>query len=99
MVQLPQNQQKFEGWGTSLCWFANIVGGFPDPLRDHLMDLLFDSKYGLGLEICRYNIGGSGWNNKDAGNFRYGADIPRSASPSRVIPIMGCMPSCPESQA
>ena len=45
------------------------------------MDLLFDSEHGLGLEICRYNIGGSGWDNKDTGNFRYGADIPRLASP------------------
>lgn len=32
---------------------------------------------GLGLEICRYNIGGSGWANKDTKNFRYGADVPR----------------------
>lgn len=73
-----QHQQVFEGWGTSLCWFANIVGGFPEPVRDHLMDLIFDHKKGLGLEICRYNIGGSGWSNKDKHNFRYGADLPRS---------------------
>ena len=37
-------QQDFEGWGTSLAWFANIVGRFPDPLRSHLADLLFDAK-------------------------------------------------------
>lgn len=102
VVQPPQNQQKFEGWGTSLCWFANIVGGFPDPLRVHLMDLLFDSKHGLGLEICRYNIGGSGWDNKDTGNFRYGADLPRSAPSSNAISLsfscilsrLVCMAEC-----
>lgn len=37
-------QQEFEGWGTSLAWFANIVGRFPDPLRSHLADLLFDAE-------------------------------------------------------
>ena len=79
IVQSSQAHRLFEGWGTSLCWFANVVGGFPDPLRNHLMDLIFDKKLGLGLEICRYNIGGSGWNNRDTKNFRYGADIPRHA--------------------
>ena len=37
-------QQEFEGWGTSLAWFANIIGRFPDPLRSHLADLLFDAE-------------------------------------------------------
>ncbi len=41
-----RGQQEFEGWGTSLAWFANIVGRFPDPLRSHLADLLFDAKVG-----------------------------------------------------
>ena len=84
IVQSAQNRQQFEGWGTSLCWFANIVGGFPDPIRHHLMDLLFDHEKGLGIEICRYNIGGSGWSNKDTGNFRYGADIARLVSTLNV---------------
>ena len=79
LVQPQQAQQQFEGWGTSLCWWANVVGGFPDPLRDQLMDLVFSPKTGLGLEICRYNIGGSGWSNLDTKNFRYGADLPRHA--------------------
>lgn len=73
-------QTPFEGWGTSLCWFANVIGGFPEPLKSQLMDLIFGQELGLGLEICRYNIGGSGWSNKDIHNFRYGADIPRSGA-------------------
>lgn len=70
-------QQEFEGWGTSLCWFANIAGGFPDPLRTYLADLLFDVSKGLGMQICRYNIGGAGWGTLDIPNFRYGADVER----------------------
>ncbi|CAL8471754.1 g11296 [Coccomyxa elongata] len=68
-------QQEFEGWGTSLCWFANIAGGFPDPLRTYLADLLFDVNKGLGMQICRYNIGGAGWGTLDVPNFRYGANV------------------------
>lgn len=64
-----------------------MVGGFPDPLRDQLMDLLFDHKTGLGIEICRYNIGGSGpWpGNRDTKNFRYGADLPRYSM--TILPV------------
>ena len=55
----PTNQyQTFEGWGTSLAWFANILGGAPDPVRNHFADLIFDPNRGLGLNIARYNIGG-----------------------------------------
>ncbi|MFF3848219.1 glycoside hydrolase [Streptomyces sp. NPDC002328] len=50
-------QQEFEGWGTSLVWFANATGGYPDPLRKRLVDLLFGED-GLRLNIARYNIGG-----------------------------------------
>ncbi|CAG8785023.1 24087_t:CDS:1, partial [Gigaspora margarita] len=38
----PNNPwQVFEGWGTSLCWWANMFGGFPD-VRDKALDLVFD---------------------------------------------------------
>ena len=51
-------RQTFEGWGTSLAWFANGVGGWPDPQRDRLAAALFDPKTGLGLTYIRFNIGG-----------------------------------------
>ncbi|MEV6714579.1 glycoside hydrolase [Lentzea sp. NPDC051208] len=55
----PSYQQPaFEGWGTSLVWFANITGGYPDEIRNHLADLLFGED-GLRLNIARYNIGGA----------------------------------------
>ncbi|WP_256966905.1 glycoside hydrolase [Streptomyces caniscabiei] len=50
-------QQEFEGWGTSLVWFANATGKYPEPIRRRLVDMLFGED-GLGLTIARYNIGG-----------------------------------------
>ncbi|MFF8642966.1 RICIN domain-containing protein [Streptomyces sp. NPDC015345] len=50
-------QQKFQGWGTSLVWFANATGGYPEEIRQKLASLLFDDD-GLALNIARYNIGG-----------------------------------------
>jgi O-glycosyl hydrolase len=55
----PSTQyQTLEGWGTSLCWFANVLGGAPDSVRNHYADLIFDPTLGLGLNVARYNIGG-----------------------------------------
>ena len=48
----------FEGWGTSICWWGNIISQYPQQTRDSIMDLLFDTTDGLGLSIVRYNIGG-----------------------------------------
>ncbi|MDX2825456.1 RICIN domain-containing protein [Streptomyces ipomoeae] len=50
-------QQEFEGWGTSLVWFANATGNYPDPIRRRLVDMVFGED-GLRLNIARYNIGG-----------------------------------------
>jgi O-glycosyl hydrolase len=50
--------QVLEGWGTSLCWWANIVGGYSPAARRDYLDKIFDVKRGLGLNIVRYNIGG-----------------------------------------
>ncbi|GGX85098.1 glycoside hydrolase [Streptomyces fructofermentans] len=51
------DQQEFEGWGTSLAWFANATGDHPPEIREKLADLLFGDD-GLALNIARYNIGG-----------------------------------------
>ncbi|MBC9728194.1 glycoside hydrolase [Streptomyces sp. TRM68367] len=50
-------QEKFEGWGTSLVWFANATGDYPPEIREKLARLLFGDD-GLALNIARYNIGG-----------------------------------------
>ena len=53
----PFNGGVFEGWGTSLCWWANRVG-YSDKLADAAVDAFFDQTKGLKLNIARYNIGG-----------------------------------------
>ena len=53
----PFNDGKFEGWGTSLCWWANRIG-YSDALAQQAADLLFNAETGLGMNIARYNIGG-----------------------------------------
>ncbi|MBO1337217.1 RICIN domain-containing protein [Streptomyces sp. VRA16 Mangrove soil] len=49
--------EKFEGWGTSLVWFANATGHYPDEIRERIAELVF-GRDGLALNIARYNIGG-----------------------------------------
>ncbi|WP_181438702.1 RICIN domain-containing protein [Paenibacillus sambharensis] len=49
--------QTWEGWGTTLAWWANRVGGASEQVRNKYADLLFGGN-GLGLNIVRYNIGG-----------------------------------------
>lgn len=68
------NRRPFEGWGTSLCWWANRVGDWPEDRLDALLALIADPKDGLGYSIFRYNIGGG-----DAPghhHMRPGANIP-----------------------
>lgn len=48
---------EFEGWGTSLCWWANRIG-YDRDLTSQAAKLFFDAEDGLGMTIGRYNIGG-----------------------------------------
>jgi galactan endo-1,6-beta-galactosidase len=56
-----------DGWGTSLCWWANQFGDGPQ--ADTLAEIFFTTRRvnwqgqnlpGLGLSVIRYNVGGSG---------------------------------------
>lgn len=51
------NGASWEGWGTSLCWWANRLG-YNETLTRKSASLFFDVKEGLGLNIMRYNVGG-----------------------------------------
>lgn len=62
----PQvHYQTLEGWGTSLCWWGNIIGSAGDrdtngngrPDREEIAELVFSPEY-LNLNIVRYNVGG-----------------------------------------
>lgn len=67
--------EGFEGWGTSLAWWANVLGGWKDKQKENeVMDLLFDPDRGLGLTIVRYNIGGG--ENPELKELRPGATYP-----------------------
>ncbi|MFJ5103749.1 glycoside hydrolase [Streptomyces sp. NPDC088554] len=70
----------WEGWGTSLAWWANVFGD-----RDDFADLFFTTKSvayggrtlpGLGLNIARYNLGGSSWNTVDGDSMAVSPNIP-----------------------
>lgn len=48
---------EFEGWGTSLCWWANRLG-YDTTMTQKAAKAFFNKDEGLGLNIGRYNIGG-----------------------------------------
>jgi O-glycosyl hydrolase len=50
--------QKFEGFGTSLCWWAVLAGAWSEANRNRLIGALVDPDTGLGYNCFRYNIGG-----------------------------------------
>jgi hypothetical protein len=71
----------WEGWGTSLAWWANVFGD-----RDDFADLFFTMKNvsyngttlpGLGLTIARYNLGASSWNAINGERMVASPNIPR----------------------
>ncbi|MEU9466451.1 glycoside hydrolase [Streptomyces avermitilis] len=71
---------KWEGWGTSLAWWANVFGA-----RDDFADLFFTTKSvtyngrtlpGLGLNIARYNLGACSWNSVSGESMVASANIP-----------------------
>jgi galactan endo-1,6-beta-galactosidase len=70
----------WEGWGTSLAWWANIFGA-----RDEFADIFFTTNRtpyngtslpGLGLNIARYNLGASSWNSVDGKTMAASGDFP-----------------------
>ncbi|MGW2637328.1 beta-1,6-galactanase [Streptomyces sp. NPDC001348] len=71
----------WEGWGTSLAWWANVFGA-----RDDFADIFFTTKSttyngtalpGLGLNIARYNLGGCSWNSVGGTSMAASPNIPK----------------------
>src|SRR5919199_1551467 len=65
-VDPTANYGTWEGWGTSLAWWANVFGD-----RDDFANLFFTTNTvsyggaslpGLGMTIARYNLGACSWN-------------------------------------
>src|SRR6266540_1622601 len=72
---------RWEGWGTSLAWWANVFGD-----RDDLADLWFTTRTvtyqgtplpGLGLNIARYNLGACGFTTVQGQRMVVSPNIPR----------------------
>ena len=50
-------RQQFDGWGVSLCWWANMCGKWSDKKIDEIVTWMV-SPTGLNYSHFRYNIGG-----------------------------------------
>lgn len=57
IINPAAERQTFDGWGVSLCWWANMCGKWGDDKIDEIVDWLV-SPDGLNFRIFRYNIGG-----------------------------------------
>ena len=80
-IDASSHRGTWEGWGTSLAWWANTFGD-----RDDLADLLFGrgtARYGgedvpaLALNIVRYNAGASSWTSAGGATMLASPAIPR----------------------
>ncbi|MFF7738281.1 glycoside hydrolase [Streptomyces sp. NPDC007984] len=74
----------WEGWGTSLAWWANVFGASAT-YADVFADLFFTDKWvtyqgasrpGLNLDIARYNLGACGWNAVNGSTMAVSPNIP-----------------------
>ncbi|MEV7085798.1 glycoside hydrolase [Streptomyces sp. NPDC093085] len=70
----------WEGWGTSLAWWANVFGA-----RDDFADIFFTTRSttyngtslpGLGLNIARYNLGACSGNSVNGESMVASPNIP-----------------------
>lgn len=68
--------KKWDGWGTSLCWWAHVVGSYPEPLRSDIAHRIIRD---LNLNIVRYNIGGG--ENPAHTHIQYRANMPGFQTP------------------
>lgn len=78
-----QPRQPFEGWGVSLCWWANGVGRWAAPERQRVAAWIADPDSGLGYTLFRYNIGGGEAPGHD--HMRRYGDVP-GYKPSETAP-------------
>lgn len=73
-VDLDAPGFEFRAWGTSLAWWANGVGAWPEPVVDDIVRRVTDPADGLGLTYFRYNIGGG--DQPGHAHMRHWGDVP-----------------------
>lgn len=66
--------QTIDGWGASLSWWANIMGGHPDEKVDILVDWIVNPSH-LNMNLFRFNIG-AGDNPEHDHMRKDGGDMP-----------------------
>lgn len=80
ILNLAANWGVWQGWGCSLCWWANVFG-----TRTDLANIVFTTNYvtlngvnlpGLGLNIARYNAGGCSANSINGQSMVASPNIP-----------------------
>jgi hypothetical protein len=82
--------EAFEGWGTSLVWFANATAGYSPELREELYQKVFGED-GLNLNIARYNVGGG--NASDVANYLNDGSAVEGWWKPVMEPVAGTAPS------
>ena len=104
------NNGVFEGWGTSLCWYGNRIGG-SGQAGSEAAKILYNAENGLGLNIIRYNVGGGDdpahthiersdsnmpgyWNNYDATTGNFEYDFTKDANQRNVL--LKSIEECPD---
>lgn len=104
------NEGVFQGWGTSLCWFGNRIGG-SEKATQEAAELLYNAETGLGLNIIRYNIGGGDdpshthiqrsdsnmpgyWTNYDAETGEFEYDFTQDENQRNVL--LASIEQCPD---
>lgn len=55
VIDVNTNYQIMNGFGASACWWSQDVGTWDN--ADEIMQALYDSDKGIGLNIYRYNLG------------------------------------------
>lgn len=57
VLKPTEKLQRLDGWGVSLCWWANMCGRWSEAKVDSLVNMLV-SPDGLNYNVFRYNIPG-----------------------------------------
>lgn len=75
-VDPSQRYQTIQGWGTSMAWWANLIGGWSNSQRFPLAQALYSPTQGIGLNVLRYNFGADGPGNHCHNQMRPGGNVP-----------------------
>ena len=75
-ISPTQQYQTIQGWGSSMAWWANIIGGWSTSQKTALADALFNPTTGIGLNVLRYNFGADGPGNTCHNQMQPGGNVP-----------------------